>query len=201
MDTSESSRVALPSRIPSTTDTFLRRETAIFRNQRAKITPDWSHLQTFDYQMDYQIQQQRRDRAYFPKVSEPSGKVFKRLQNQPGADISSLPDNSIPGLRIQFFDKSVGMFVMQAQGAVGDCALPGLSINSDRNELSFEWKRLFNQMFGERKPITVILQGAPVGRLHFLNQFQRPSGRVRPRIFNNTPAQSSIPSRGTHYHR
>ena len=99
---------------------------------------------------------------------------------------------SIAGPQERFFESPVGMFVVQVRGVVGDCALPGLSINATRNELSFEWKKLFDQIFGERRLGTIMLHGAPVRHPYCLNQLssliQRRSGGARPEIYNNPSA-------------
>ena len=78
---------------------------------------------------------------------------------------------SIPDLPVGFFECPVGMFVVQVRSVVGDCAVPGLSINASRNELSFEWKKLFDQIFGEQKLVTNKSHGAPVGHPFCLNRF------------------------------
>ena len=171
VNTGESSRILPPSQTKSITDTVLRRKVAISRSELAKTSPDWSQPRMFDYQMDYQIQPKYPDRAYFSNDSVPGHNILKGLQDQIGAGMLSQADKSIPGSRIRFFESPVGMFVVQVRGVVGDCALPGLSINASRNELSFEWKKLFNRIFGERKLVTVTLHGALVGHLCFLNPF------------------------------
>ena len=76
-------------------------------------------------------------------------------------------DNSVPESEINLFESPAGMFVIQVRGVVSDCALPALSTDLWRHELSFEWKELFNRVFGERKMATAVLHGAPVSHLHY----------------------------------
>ena len=146
----------------------LRRKAAMFRSGLAKALPEGSQLQIFDYKMGYQMQQRYPDKAYF---SIPRHNIFERLQVQIGAGMFSHVAKSIPDSPVGFFKSPVGMFVVQIRGVVGDCALPGLSINASRNELSFEWKRLFDQIFGEQKLVTNMLHGTPVGHPYCLNRF------------------------------
>ena len=71
-------------------------------------------------------------------------------------------DKSVPGSRIPVFDSPVGMFVVQLRGSVGDCALPVLNIASRRHEVSFDWRDLFDQFFGEQKLAKAVLHDALV---------------------------------------
>ena len=63
----------------------------------------------------------------------------------------------------RWFGRPVGMFVVRVRDVVGDCAMPGLNVNPSRCVLSFEWKKLFDQLFGERKLYTAALPSIPVG--------------------------------------
>ena len=166
--TGESSRKLPPSQTKSITDTVLRHKAALSRRDFAKASPDWSQFQLFDYKMNYQIQQKYPDRACFSNDSVPRHNIFERLQDQIGAGMLSQAAKS--GSQVRFFESPVGMFVVQVRGVVGDSALPGLSINASRNELSFEWKKLFDQIFGERKLGTIMLHGAPVGHPYCLSR-------------------------------
>ena len=149
----------------------LRRKAAVFRSGSAKSSPDWSRHQMFDYKMDYQIQQTYSDRAYFLNDSVPRHNIFQRLQDQIEAGMLSQVARSTPGSPVGFFESPVGMFVVQVRDVVGDCALPGLSINASRNEVSFEWKKLFDQIFGEQKLVMNKLHGATVGHPFCLHRF------------------------------
>ena len=137
----------------------------------SRASPYWSQLQLFDYKMGYQIQQKYPDRAFFSNDSVPRHNIFERLQDQTGAGRLGQAAKPIPGSQVRFFKSPVGMFVVQVRGVVGDCALPGLSINASGNELSFKWMKLFDQIFGERKLDTIMLHGAPVGHPYRLNGF------------------------------
>ena len=171
VDTSESSRVLPPSQTKSITDRVLRRKAAMSRSELAKASPDWSQFQIFDYKMGYQIQQKYPDRAFFSNDSVLRHNIFERLKDQTGAGILSQGAKFIPGSQVRFFESPVSMFVVQVRGVVGDCALPGFIINASGNELSFEWKKLFDQIFGERKLGTIMLHDAPVGHPYCLNGF------------------------------
>lgn len=92
-------------------------------------------------------------------------KTFKRLRDEAGTGRLDEADKSVAGSRIRLSESPIGMFVVQVRGSVGDCALPALNIHNSRHELSFEWRDLFNRFFGERKVVTTVLHGAPIGQV------------------------------------
>ena len=56
------------------------------------------------------------------------------------------------------------MFITQVRGILSDCPLPALDIyrNNTKYRLSFDWKELFDQMFGERKLMMALLPNTQV---------------------------------------
>ncbi len=106
------------------------------------------------------------------QISAHRRKAFQNLMDKAGPGRLGEADKSVPGSRIRLFESPVGMFVVQVRGSVGDCALPALNIDPSKHELSFEWRKLYNLFFGERKVATAVLQRAPVshpGCLYFIS--------------------------------
>lgn len=93
--------------------------------------------------------------------------MFERLRHEAGPGTLGEADKSVPGSRIRVFDSPVGMFVVQVRGSAGDCALPVLNIHSSRHEVSFDWRDLFGQFFGEQKVTRAVLHDALVGHPDF----------------------------------
>ena len=46
-----------------------------------------------------------------------------------------------------------GMFVVQVQAGLDDCTIPGLEIDQEKRQMSFNWIELFECMFSERKAL------------------------------------------------
>ena len=46
-----------------------------------------------------------------------------------------------------------GMFVVQVRAGLNDCGIPGLKIDQEKREISFNWIELFERMFTERKAL------------------------------------------------
>ena len=88
--------------------------------------------------------------------------MFRRLRDELGTGRLGEADKSVSGSRIRLFEPPGGMFLIQVRGSLGDCTLPALSIDHIGNELSFEWRDMFDRYFGQRKMITTVLLGAPV---------------------------------------
>ena len=55
-----------------------------------------------------------------------------------------------------------GLFTIQIRGGMNDCAIPGLRINQDHQEVSLEWRDLFTRFFGEQKMMVDVLNNDPV---------------------------------------
>lgn len=70
---------------------------------------------------------------------------------------------------MRLFESPTGIFVVQVRVVVDDYPLPALNIDHIRCELSFEWKKLFDRIFGEVKLATAVLHSAPVGHLNCTN--------------------------------
>lgn len=88
--------------------------------------------------------------------------AFRGLQARLGPGRLGEADESVPAPRRRLFESPTGMFVVQGRGVVDDYPLPALNIDYIRCELSFEWKKLFDRVFGEGKLATAVLHGAPV---------------------------------------
>ena len=58
-----------------------------------------------------------------------------------------------PSYPIPIFEpkSTEGMFVIQVRAGLNDCAVPGLKIDQEKRELSFDWIGLFSRFFRERK--------------------------------------------------
>ena len=93
--------------------------------------------------------------------------VSKPLLARVGAGMLGDADRSVPGSRMCLYTCPPGLFVVQVRGSLCDCAIPSLNLNVNplRLEVSFEWKDLFHQFFGERKMIRAVLDAAPVCNL------------------------------------
>lgn len=91
--------------------------------------------------------------------------MFKTLLARVGP--GRLGDRSVSGSRMRLYKCPPGLFVVQVRGSVCDCAIPSVNFNVEplRLELSFEWRDLFHQFFGERKTVRAVLDGAPVCNL------------------------------------
>ena len=46
-----------------------------------------------------------------------------------------------------------GMFVVQVRAGLNDCAIPGLKIDQEKREISFNWIELLDRLFSERKAL------------------------------------------------
>ena len=138
--------------------------------------PDRLKLYDFECKLNYdKIQPRYPGRAVFScrldhkryppflKTAMSRRKIFERLRNEAGPGRLGEADKSVPGSRIRVFDSPVGMFVVQVRGSVGDCAVPVLNIDSSRHEVSFDWRDLFDQFFGEQKVVKAGLHDTLVG--------------------------------------
>ena len=121
-----------------------------------KIQPRYPGRAVFSCRLDHKCY------APFLKSAVSKRKIFERLRYEAGPGRLGEADKSVPGSRIRVFDSPVGMFVVQVRGSVSDCALPVLNIDSSRHEVSFEWRDLFDQFFGEQRAAKAVLYDALV---------------------------------------
>lgn len=91
--------------------------------------------------------------------------IFTNLRRLAGPGRLGEADRSRPGGRLRLFEKPAGLFVIQVRAGVGDCAISGLGIDTCKWELSFEWRDIFSQFFGEKRATDAVLNGAPVSSI------------------------------------
>ena len=93
--------------------------------------------------------------------------VSKPLLARVGTSRLGDADRSVPESRMRLYTCRPGLFVVQVRGSLCDCAIPSLnfSVNPLRLKISFEWRYLFHQFFGERKMVRAVLDGAPICNL------------------------------------
>ena len=105
----------------------------------------------------------------------------KMLLARVGTGRLSEADRSVPGSRMRLYTCPPGLFVVQVRGSVCDCAIPSLNFNVNplRLEVSFEWRDLFHQFFGERKIVGAVLDGAPVCNPRYSLRDLTPSRRTQ----------------------
>ena len=146
----------------------------IFRTEHLRKT--WLYLGNSEIDALYvklyfdTIQPQHPGRAVFSSRSDTTirarqwEEMSKKLLARVGTGRLSEAYRSVPGSRMRLYTCPPGLFVVQVRGSVCDCGIPSLNfnVNSLRLELSFEWRDLFHQFFGERKIVGAALDGAPV---------------------------------------
>lgn len=89
--------------------------------------------------------------------------LFQHLRDNAGLGRMGEADRSKSGGRLRLFEHSSGLFVVQIRGGLNDCVVPGLSIDQQKGELSFEWRDLFARFFEEKKMVECVLKDAQVG--------------------------------------
>ena len=89
--------------------------------------------------------------------------LCQHLRDNAGLGRLGEADKSRPGGRLRLFEHCSGLFVVQIRGGLNDFAVPGLSIDQKKGELSFEWRDLFARFFEEKKMAKGVLKDAPVG--------------------------------------
>ena len=89
--------------------------------------------------------------------------LFQHLRDNAGLGRMGEADKSKPGGRLRLFEHSSGLFVVQIRRGLNDCVVPGLSIDQQKGELSFEWRDLFARFFEEKKMAECVLKDAQVG--------------------------------------
>ena len=96
------------------------------------------------------------------------GAIFRHMREKGGLGPMGEGDKYRPSDRRRVFGESQGwgpprpipifepvategMFVVQVRAGLNDCAVPGLKIDQEKREISFNWIELFSRMFSERE--------------------------------------------------
>ncbi len=85
----------------------------------------------------------------------PAGEADKYRPSERRRLFGESEDWGPPSHPISIFEPQVteGMFVIQVRAGLNDCAVPGLKIDQDKREISFNWVELFSRFFGERRAV------------------------------------------------
>ena len=99
------------------------------------------------------------------------GAIFRHMREKGGLGPMGEGDKYKPSERRRLFGESEGwgppsfpipilepvategMFVVQVRAGLNDCAVPGLKIDQEKREISFNWIELFSRMFSERRAV------------------------------------------------
>ncbi|KAL9132583.1 MAG: hypothetical protein Q9175_006243 [Cornicularia normoerica] len=99
--------------------------------------------------------------------------IFRHMREKGGLGPMGDADKYMPSERRRLFGESEGwgppsrpipifepvttegMFVIQVRAGLNDCAVPGLKIDQEEREISFDWTGLFSRFFCERKAMNL----------------------------------------------
>ena len=90
--------------------------------------------------------------------------AFKSLQDRAWPGRLGAADSSVSSGRLRQTQNNIGLFIIQVRGGLHHAEIPGLSIDRNKYEVSFEWKKLFTRVFEDRKAAVNFLETASVSR-------------------------------------
>ena len=160
-------------------DTFSRSRADIWATwERAPL----DHFQRYDFKLQLSFAgllkeseravftvQHRSDDPNDPE-NEYESAIFRHMREKGGLGPMGNADKYRPSERRRIFGESEGwgqlctipifeprategIFVIQVRAGLNDCAVPGLKIDQEKREISFEWVGLFSHFFCERRAV------------------------------------------------